>query len=593
MPVTSIAHTGLHPDTQIEQFQLRVGRLGVENSMTQIVEIDGGDWLDEHRTCDRTALRVIKVKAEPTGDLAADLAERSVTIGAMMDDLCQQPHPLAITGSAWSQSDLFTSPAIRIDTGLDRAVWEVPPNAFAPGFAGDPTLFVFATGGAKLSEIMEFLDERGLSFRTAGSHKGQSIAGAIATGTHGSLLEETGLERHVRGVLFVNGTGNGTGRAHWVEDPDCPALSPEFVSRFADATHHDFFRDAVVHLGGMGYCAGVLIEAIPRFGLSWAKQVSRLPDGWWDAIQSADFVSAAAELTGGRPPAFYELTFDPNTGLDEEVMQTVYWRDDLPALNAAPQDNAGAQSEEPEARDTLDILADQLDAFSAAMVSARTKKAEETDEKDDHADPLGFLNLGFLGLGGPIRLLNIAEMIFDDFRDSVARQPASTSAKSLVALTGDWKPRSVFGIRIDTFNAAICVPVSQLRQTLEIGAQIAPRFRKHFVYTVRFARKSSASMSFLRFDTCAIINIDGLTRSGIAGWISHSDEASRAFTSALDDAGLDYSMHWGKDIPSSRAKIATDFKGSAERWKAARKTLVPEALRERLNSPMLRHWGLD
>ncbi|MGB3472367.1 MAG: hypothetical protein WBA51_16255 [Erythrobacter sp.] len=556
--------------------------------MTQIVEIDGSDWLDEHRTCDRTALRVIKVKAETTGDLGDDLAERSATIGAMMDDLCQQPEPLAITGSAWSQSDLFASPAIRIDTGLDRAVWEVPPSAFAPGFTGDPARFVFATGGAKLSEIMEFLDQKGLSFRTAGSHKGQSIAGAIATGTHGSLLEETGLERHIRGVLFVNGADN----AHWLEDPECPALSPQFVSRFAGATHHDLFKDAVIHLGGMGYCAGVLIEAIPRFGLSWAKQATPLPAGWWDAVQSGDFASAAAGLTGGRAPAFYELTFDPNANLDEDVMQTVYWRDDLPAKDDPTRDSAAAQSEEPEARDTLDILADQLNAFSGAMVSARTSEPEDNDEQDDRADPLGFLNLGFLGLGGPIRLLNIAEMIFDDFRESVAKQPASTSPKSLLALTSDWKPRSVFGIRIDTFNAAICVPVSQLRQTLEIGAQIAPRFRKHFVYTVRFARKSSASMSFLRFETCAIINIDGLTRAGIAGWISHSDEASRAFTDALEDAGVDFSMHWGKDIPSNRAKIAADFQSAAERWKTARETLVPDSLRERLNSPMLRHWGL-
>ena len=99
-------------------------------------------------------------------------------------------------------------------------------------------------------------------------------------------------------------------------------------------------------------------------------------------------------------------------------------------------------------------------------------------------------------------------------------------------------------------------------------------------------------MSFLRFEDTAIINIDGLTRAGIAGWISHSDEFSRAFTDALEQEGVPFSMHWGKDIPSSAAKIAADFGDAAQRYRAARVALVPEALRDKLCPPQLRDWGL-
>lgn len=539
-----------------------------------IIEVEGGDWLDEHRTCDRKARRVLKVEADPDGRIEVDLPLRTAALGAMMDELASEPDPIAIVGSGWSQADLFASPATRIDTAMDQVVWSLPAEVLADTFDGNASHFCMATGGAKLVTIMEFFDARGASFRTAGSHKGQSIAGAIATGTHGSIIGESGLESHIRGILFINGAG----AAHWVEDPDHSVLNQDFVSTFATHSHPELFHDSVIHLGGMGYVAAVLIEGVPRFGLSWKKAVQPLSADWWNAVQNVDYARAAAPVIGDKQPAFYELTFDPNKSLTDEVMQTVYWRDDLPVgykMESDPQIPL-------EAKDALDVLADAVNAFSAHMVASH---ADRDDKDDDDGD-------GLLSFARRLRLLDIAEMTFDDFRKDVATKPASTKPESLLALTGDWKPREVFGIRIDTFNAALAIPVSELRRTLEIGTDIASGWRKHFVFTVRFAAKSRASLSFLRFDETAIINIDGLTRAGIAGWISHSDEFSRAFTDALEEANIPFSMHWGKDIPSAADKIAADFGDAARRYKAARATLVPDALHDKLCPPQLVEWGL-
>ncbi|MDJ0979013.1 MAG: hypothetical protein QNI87_10825 [Erythrobacter sp.] len=542
----------------------------------QIIEIDGGDWLDEHRTCDRRALRVFKVKAGPAGALGEDLVRRTATLGALMDDLASQPHPVAITGSAWSQADLFASPGVRIDTALDRAVWPVPADALVPEAESQAERFVMASGGAKLEDIMRFLDARGLSFRTAGSHKGQSIAGAIATGTHGSLLGEMGLETHVRGLLFVSGSD----AKHWIADPQCPVLSEAFIRTFATPADPTLFDDTLVHLGGLGYCAAVLLEAVPRFGLSWKKALAPLAPQWWDAVGQAQYARAAEALTGPNPPAFYEITFDPNKGLDEEVMQTLYWREDLPQGYAAAPDPPAP----PETRDALDLLVDGINAFSARMVASRSAKDDSDDDLDEEDALFSF--------GRRLRLLDIAKMIFGDFREEVEAKPVSDRPESLLALTGDWKPREVLGIRVDTFNAALAVPVSELKRALEIGNRVAAKWRKHFVFTVRFAVKSRASLSFLRFKDTAIVNIDGLTRAGIAGWISHSDEFARDFTDALEQAGVPFSMHWGKDIPSDAAKIAADFGEAAVRYRAARAALVPEGLRARLCPPALERWGL-
>lgn len=549
--------------------------------MITIDEIEGGDWLDEHRTCDRRAVRVLKVKADPDGRLEVDLPERTARLGAMMDDLAAQPHPIAIVGSAWSQADLFASPAVRIDTAMDQAVWSLTPEVLADDFTGKAERYCIATGGAKLDMIMRFLDARGLSLRTAGSHKGQSIAGAIATGTHGSILGESGLETHVRGLLFVSGTG----AAHWIADPDHRVLSEDFVSSFANSADPALFHDCVIHLGGLGYCAAVLLEGVPRFGLSWKKAIAPLAPSWWDAVASADYKSAAAPLIGEETPAFYELTFDPNAGLDADVMQTVYWRDPLP--EPVPEPVSPDPSQAAPARDALDLVTDAINSFSQSMVASRGAKDE--DDEDDRDG-------GFFSFARRLRVLDIAGLTFDDFRKDLAQASHSKGPESLLALTGEWQPREVLGIRIDTFNAALSVPVAELRRTMEIGTRIAADWRKHFVFTVRFAKRSRAPLSFLRFEDTAIINIDGLTRAGIAGWISHSDEFSRAFTKALEEAGVPFSMHWGKDIESDAAKIAADFgppqTGPATRYKAARAQLVPEVLREKLCPPMLKRWGL-
>ncbi|MEM7702828.1 MAG: hypothetical protein AAF251_12885 [Pseudomonadota bacterium] len=541
-----------------------------------IVEVEGGDWLDEHRTCDRHATRVFKITGRATGDLAADLAARTAALGALLDELAEQDAPIAITGSAWSQADLFASPAVRIDTALDNALWRIPSSALADEFDGDASRFVMASGGAKLDDVMRFLEKSNASFRTCGSHKGQSIAGAVATGSHGSLLGEMGLETHIRGMLFVCGSG----AKHWICDPECPVLSDAFVRTFATPTDPSIFDDTVIHMGGLGYCAAILLEGTERFGLSWKKALQPLSADWWEAIEAGDYDRAAAPIIGNTKCSFYELTFDPNKGLEEDVMQTLYWREALPEPSP-DQEEAGPQEH---TRDALDIITDGINAFSKEMIAKRSDK-DENEEDDDEDGLLSFMRR--------IRLLDIPKMTFDEFAKDVTDKPCSDKPSSLHALTGDWKAREVFGVRIDTFNAALAVPVSELKRTLEIGTDVASRWRKHFVFTVRFAAKSRASMSFLRFDETAIVNIDGLTRAGIAGWISHSDEFSRDFTDALEDAGVPFSMHWGKDVPSSADKIATDFGPAAMRYKAARAALVPAKLRDKLCPPQLRAWGLD
>ena len=56
---------------------------------------------------------------------------------------------------------------------------------------------VTVQAGIRLYELIEKLEQYGLSFSDLGSIAEQSIAGAIATGTHGSGIKYGGLANHV------------------------------------------------------------------------------------------------------------------------------------------------------------------------------------------------------------------------------------------------------------------------------------------------------------------------------------------------------------------------------------------------------------
>lgn len=543
--------------------------------MTSFEQIGGRSWHDEHRTLRRRALESYSLKASSTGDPRADIPERNQVIAAQLGQLAQQRKRVSIVGSAWSQSDLFASPAITLETPDDSAIWAVSDADLRPEHLGKSRYFVIATGGTKISSLMEWLDQEGLSMRSAGTHKGQSIAGAIATGTHGSFVHESGIEAHVRGLGLVAGPDH----IHWLEHPGHRVLADEFAELLGDRNQDARFGDALIHLGGLGYLSTVLLEVVDRFGLSWAKALEPLPDKWWDQVQNGDFVSAAEKLANGNEPAFYELTFDPNQGPDHEVIQTVYWKDNSSsgAISAALQMEPAVG-----ACDLLDHLMNalnlvDLDFDTKAIISAEDEAARR------------------------FRLIDVPAMTFDGFRKSLEQGANSKHPESLKQLTLEWTPRRFGPLRVDTFNAAICVNRQDLRRTMEAGFAIAAEFRKHYVYTVRFAKKSPASMGFLRFDDNAVINVDGLTKNLFGGMVfgvleellSDSDNATEAFCNELEDRRIPFSMHWGKDIPSSATKIASDFGDNVGRWRGSREALVPKNLRQCLTSPMLRQWGLD
>jgi FAD/FMN-containing dehydrogenase len=112
---------------------------------------------------------------------------------------------------------------------------------------------VVVEAGCRLRVLLDVLDRHGLTLPIVGSIADQTLAGMLATGTHGSSLHHGGIATQVRRVVLVDGTGARVEIGE--DDPRLPGVR--------------------VHLGALGVVVELELEVVPAFRLR--TTLSRLP----------------------------------------------------------------------------------------------------------------------------------------------------------------------------------------------------------------------------------------------------------------------------------------------------------------------------
>lgn len=163
--------------------------------------------------------------------------------------------------------------------------------------------------GTRLQSLNEALDARGLALPIVGSIAHQSIAGVIATGTHGSSLVHGNLSSLVHAMRIVAGTGDVV-----AIDANDPRLD-----------------GARVHLGALGVVTEVTVRVVPAFKLAETIEVVPIAT----AARTLGAIARSAEYAKvwwmpGTPTAHvfrYERTTDADSMRPSAT--TVRWIDDV------------------------------------------------------------------------------------------------------------------------------------------------------------------------------------------------------------------------------------------------------------------------
>jgi L-gulonolactone oxidase len=128
---------------------------------------------------------------------------------------------------------------------------------------------VTVQGGMHLYELNAYLEREGLALRSLGSIDRQSVAGVIATGTHGSGRDFPCISAQVAKLQLIDGTGRQV---------TLERGQPEFAG-------------AVVGLGALGIVHAVTFDVVESFRL---HDVTGLVD-FADAIENIDEIVASAD----------------------------------------------------------------------------------------------------------------------------------------------------------------------------------------------------------------------------------------------------------------------------------------------------------
>ncbi len=247
-------------------------------------------------------------------------------------------------GSRHSSSDVYKrteggrAMVLHIE-GLNHVLYDRPE--FDPAFIEAQPDMAFAMVGAGITvcQLNETLWSAGLAIETQGSFDGQTLAGAISTGTHGAGEREGSVGDSAQAVILITwvvdpDTSAGRWEVLQVEPgaPDAITLPSQFRTERAGVPWRlvqddALFDAAVMTMGTMGIIVGYVMRVRPayflhelRVGRPWSEVRQNLADR---AIYPPNGFSGR----GWR----YEVAVNPNAirGISDWATTEVY-RDEWP-----------------------------------------------------------------------------------------------------------------------------------------------------------------------------------------------------------------------------------------------------------------------
>lgn len=167
---------------------------------------------------------------------------------------------LVTVGSGHSPSDLTCTSAWLINLDDFNRILHPPEKSD----------LVTVEAGIRLSKLGEELHRYGLTLSNLGSIDSQSMAGVIATGTHGSSLKHGLLSECVQSLGIVLADGQ--------------------LVRCSATENEQLFRAALVSLGALGIIVEVTVQTEPDFRIAWQqarRPLSTVLDNWSTGLWSS------------------------------------------------------------------------------------------------------------------------------------------------------------------------------------------------------------------------------------------------------------------------------------------------------------------
>jgi len=390
--------------------------------------------------------------------------------------------------------------------------------------------------GNQIKEVSRFLEHRGKSLKTSGASNGQTIAGCISTGVHGSTIDVGSVQDYVVGLNLI--TGPNPEDIVYLERKTKPALRDTYIQNFKARIIRDdeIFNAALVGLGSMGFIHGVVIEAENLFLLHrYVKKIDK--DEALQLADSLDFSNYDPKIPGtdfkGVRPFHYKVFMNPyNTNEKEYAVEFIY----------------------------------------------KIKYYE--NYKADFGNPIPFqkefiyLDLIYLFIKIAEKLPKAIPKLIKMLKSSILPKEEKTTVGKLSEIFWD------AGFQGRAFACSFGVDHRNSSKALELLAKLTRDHPVPGIFAMRFIKQSKATLAFSKFPFTCMVEIDGIQWDDKEKLISLKDYSTKMIE-VLKNNNIPFTIHWGKNADWDFPNLVNHMYGNkAKKWEKVRSTLLSVPMQE-------------
>ncbi|PIB39235.1 FAD-binding protein [Maribacter sp. 4G9] len=451
---------------------------------------------------------------------------------------------LRAMGSGWSFTKVGVTEGGLIDTASLNFSFPLTRRLVSINYTHTPDDLYFLQCGTLITEVNNRLDAKNppRSIKASGASNGQTIAGALSTGTHGAAFEVGAIPDFVVGLHLITGPNSHI----WLERSSHPVASQEFVDWLgADIVQDDdLFNAALVAFGSFGFIHGVMIETEPQFLLT-EHRVGPMAydDKLKHTMKTLDF--SALPLPGvGQNGELYHF----------EVLFNIH---DFEADNLAKG------------------------AFLKYMFKKPVVPHPPILRSNDFTygdDLLGIISTVLDKVPGSGQLVPV--LVNSMFKLAFKPQdPIQGTIKEIFNYTK---------FRGKVASAAMGIAITDVPKAVELIVAVNKQKPFSGGLSLRYVKGTKATLGFTKFAKTCVLEMDGVDGA-------KAREFYKAVWDAFEQQGISYTLHWGKinfNLNESRIKKMYG-PNQVKSWIDARNQLLPIAVRRVFNNKFLEQCGLD
>jgi len=453
-------------------------------------------------------------------------------------------HGFRAYGSAWSMNHIASQKdRMHYNGFMNIHIPIVQENLHANTSFEASNLFLFECGTI-IKRVSEVLSAHGKSLKTTGASNGQTIAGCISTGVHGSALQVGAVQDYVVGLNLIIGPNEND--IVYLERHTEPALNDEFANKICNRIirNDKLFNAALVGLGSFGFIHGIVLEAEPRFLLKrYVKKIDKTT-----ALQlsdTMDFKNSTFKIPEetddqgfGITPYHFKVFINQYSDESDYVVELMYkkpyvadYKDPFPIIKQSLY------------RDLIHLFTKMAENFPKS-IPWLVKRLEKTILPKVDEELIGTLPQIFWDAPyqGPAFACSVG----------VDHKNASKALKLMADLTKNEGP----------------IPG---------------------IFAMRFVKQSKATLAFTKFPVTCMLEIDGVLWNK-SGKIMSLTEFSRRMIEVLKQNNIPFTIHWGKNSDWTFPNLVNHMFDASKinEWKACRSALLSGDMAELFSNQFLK-----